>query len=104
MNYVQKRQEIIEILKTIFDPELPVNIWDLGLINGIDIKNNSEVIIIMTLTSPNCPAIDILPQQVEDTVIGNLDWVFTTEVDLTFDPAWSESNLSEEIRLELGLL
>ncbi len=96
-------QEVIAALKTIFDPEIPVNIYDLGLIYRLEVTDDAEVRILMTLTAPNCPVADSLPDEVTDKV-KEIEGVRDVEVNLTFDPAWSQDNLSEEARLELGLL
>jgi FeS assembly SUF system protein len=102
MTLIEKRKQIIELLKTIFDPEIPVNIWDLGLVYGVDVNDQNTAIITMTLTSPNCPAIDILPQQIEDTV-SILDFLDDVEINLIWEPAWSKALMSEEAKLELGI-
>lgn len=96
-------QLVIEQLKTIYDPELPVNIYDLGLIYKLEISTDAEVRILMTLTAPNCPVADSLPEEVMDKLRA-IPGVKSVEVNLTFDPVWSQDNLSEEARLELGLM
>mgnify|MGYP000408225200 FL=1 len=96
-------QLVIEQLKTIYDPELPVNIYDLGLIYKLEISTDADVRILMTLTAPNCPVADSLPEEVMDKLRA-IPGVKSVEVNLTFDPVWSQDNLSEEARLELGLM
>lgn len=96
-------QLVIEQLKTIYDPEIPVNIYDLGLIYKLEISTASEVRILMTLTAPNCPVADSLPEEVMDKLKA-IPGVASVEVNLTFDPAWSQDNLSDEARLELGMM
>lgn len=96
-------QKIIEALRTIFDPEIPVNIYDLGLVYQIDVDENKMVHIVMTLTTPNCPVAESLPEEVMEK-LQKIDGVSAVEVNLTFDPPWSQDNLSEEARLELGLI
>lgn len=96
-------QLVIEQLKTIYDPEIPVNIYDLGLIYKLEISTNNEVRILMTLTAPNCPVADSLPEEVMDKLKA-IPGVASVEVNLTFDPAWSQDNLSDEARLELGMM
>lgn len=96
-------QLVIEQLKTIYDPEIPVNIYDLGLIYKLEISTANEVRILMTLTAPNCPVADSLPEEVMDKLKAIPD-VASVEVNLTFDPAWSQDNLSDEARLELGMM
>lgn len=93
---------IIEVLKTIYDPEIPVNIYDLGLVYQIEVEGK-DVRILMTLTSPNCPVAESLLEDVLEKVKG-IEGVDNVEVNLTFDPVWSKDNLSEEAKLELGLL
>lgn len=93
---------VISILKTIYDPEIPVNIYDLGLIYEIEVDAQKNVRILMTLTTANCPEAESMPERVFEAVKG-IEGVEQVEVNLTFDPAWSMDNLSEEARLELGL-
>lgn len=99
----QLEARVIEALRQVFDPEIPVNIYDLGLIYKIEIDDDFTVRIVMTLTTPNCPEVESLPEEVT-SLIQNLHGVKAVEVNLTFDPPWSQDNLSEEARLELGLL
>ncbi|MEM1311918.1 MAG: iron-sulfur cluster assembly protein [Patescibacteria group bacterium] len=99
---VNQKADIINLLKTVYDPEIPVNIWDLGLVYAIDLQENGDVDIAMTLTSPNCPAIDILPQQVQTVVESIAEG--DVHVDLVWEPAWDRSMLSEEVRLDLGMI
>lgn len=94
--------QVVEVLKSIYDPEIPVNIYDLGLIYEIQAKNRS-VFVRMTLTAPNCPVADVLPQQVE-AAIGMLPDVDESTVVLTFDPPFTPDMMSEEARLELGFM
>ncbi len=96
-------QLVIEQLKTIYDPEIPVNIYDLGLIYKLEVSTANEVRILMTLTAPNCPVADSLPEEVMDKLRA-IPGVASVEVNLTFDPAWSQDNLSDEARLELGMM
>lgn len=96
-------KKIIYVLKNIFDPEIPVNIYEIGLIYEIIIDEESNVKIIMTLTSPNCPVAESLPQEVRDQV-ADIREVKSAEVELTFEPPWTQDMLSEEAKLELGFL
>ena len=92
---------IIERLKDVYDPEIPVNIYDLGLVYNVDIDDTSKANIIMTLTSPGCPVADMLVDDVRQAALA-VENVLEVDVELTFDPAWDKSMMSEEARLELG--
>lgn len=96
-------EKIVEVLHTIYDPEIPVDIYELGLIYDVFINENSEVKILMTLTTPNCPVAEVLPQEVQEKV-GSIDEIKSVMVELTFDPPWHQDMMSEEAKLELGLL
>jgi FeS assembly SUF system protein len=96
-------QDIIEALRTVYDPEIPVNIFELGLIYKIDVKNNSDVEIDMTLTAPGCPVAGEMPHWVENAV-SEIDGVGDVKVNLVFDPPWDPSKMSEEAKLELGFI
>ena len=95
--------KIENALRTIYDPEIPVNIFDLGLIYNIEINEDGKALVIMTLTTPNCPVAEILPIQVKE-IVSTLEGISEVEIKLTFDPPWSKEMLSEEAQLELGLL
>ncbi|MBN2744737.1 FeS assembly SUF system protein [Breznakibacter xylanolyticus] len=101
--YLQMEQQIVDALKTIYDPEIPVNIYDLGLIYEIHVEDNGNVRVVMTLTSPNCPVAESLPEEVYDKVLA-VPGVKGCELNLTFDPPWTKDMLSDEALLELGLL
>lgn len=90
------------MLKTVYDPEIPVNIYDLGLIYKIDVKDDATVDIDMTFTAPTCPAADFILEDVRQKV-DSLEGVKSATVNLVFEPAWDQSMLSEEAKLELGL-
>jgi len=94
---------IVKVLKTIFDPEIPVDIYELGLIYDVFVNENREVKILMTLTSPNCPVAETLPMEVKEKV-SSINMVKDVEIELTFDPPWSKDLMSEEAKLELGML
>ena len=96
-------QQIIAAIRTVYDPEIPVNLYDLGLIYNIDINDENEVQIEMTLTAPGCPVAGVLPQQVANAVRG-IQQVNEVEVNITWDPPWTEDRMSDEARLELGML
>jgi len=95
--------KIVEVLKTIYDPEIPVDIYELGLIYDVFVNDNNEVKILMTLTSPNCPVAETLPIEVEEKV-KTLEEVKNAIVEITFDPTWTQDMMSEEAKLELGFL
>ena len=95
--------KIVRVLKTIFDPEIPVDIYELGLIYDVFVNEDADVKILMTLTTPNCPVAETLPREVEEKV-KSLDEVKDAEVEITFDPPWSRDLMSEEAKLELGML
>lgn len=97
------KDRIIQRLKTIHDPEIPLNIYELGLIYDIDINDEKDVLIVMTLTAPNCPVAESLPLEVEKAV-KQTEGVNNVQVQLTFEPAWSMDKLSDEAKLELGFL
>lgn len=96
------KEQVINVIKTIYDPEIPVNIWELGLIYDIQITENNEVVVLMTLTAPNCPEAEGLPAEVEEN-IKMIPEVKNAKVLLTFDPPWDKSRLSDLARFELGL-
>ena len=96
-------EKIVEILHTIYDPEIPVDIYELGLVYDVFINENRDVRILMTLTSPNCPVAEVLPMEVQEKV-KTIDEINEVEVELTFDPPWSQDMMSEEAKLELGVL
>lgn len=97
------KDRIIQRLQTIHDPEIPLNIYELGLIYEIDIDENNDVLIVMTLTAPNCPVAESLPLEVEEAV-KQTEGVNNVQVQITFEPAWSMDKLSDEAKLELGFL
>jgi|TARA_Y100000385_G_scaffold136176_1_gene141463 FeS assembly SUF system protein len=96
-------EKIVRVLKSIFDPEIPVDIYELGLIYDVFVNEDYEVKILMTLTTPNCPVAETLPLEVEEKV-KSLDAVKDAEVEITFDPPWTQDLMSEEAKLELGML
>jgi len=94
---------VIEALKEIYDPEIPVNIYDLGLIYGVDVTEAGHVVVTMTLTTPHCPVAESMPGEVEMRV-GAVSGVGTAEVNLVWDPPWDPQKMSDEAKLELGML
>ncbi len=103
MGTQQLEDKIVAILKTIFDPEIPVDIYELGLIYEVKIDKENNVSIDMTLTSPNCPVAESLPKDVEDKV-ASVEGVLSAKVNIVFDPSWDKDMMSEEAKLELGFL
>lgn len=99
----QTKDAIIDVLKTVFDPEIPVNVYDLGLIYEVNVFNSGEVEIVMTLTSPNCPAAASMPAEIEEKTRG-VAGVKDVTLELVFDPPWNQEMMSEEAKLELGFL
>jgi FeS assembly SUF system protein len=94
---------VIEALKDIYDPEIPVNIYDLGLIYGVEVSEGSHVVITMTLTTPHCPVAESMPGEIEMRV-GSVPGVGTVDVNLVWDPPWDPQKMSDEAKLELGML
>ena len=95
--------QVIEALRTCFDPEIPVNIYDLGLIYDVSVRDEGAVTVQMTLTSPHCPAVQSLPAEVE-TKVKAVEGVSEASVDLVWDPPWDQSKMSEAAKLQLGML
>lgn len=100
---VELENNIVSMLKTIYDPEIPVDIYELGLIYEVKISKENDVVIDMTLTSPNCPVAETLPKEVEDKV-KSVEGVNSCIVNIVFDPSWDKDMMSEEAKLELGFL
>ena len=96
------KKEIIEEIRKIYDPEIPVNIYELGLIYDVKVENNNTAKVIMTLTSPNCPVAESLPQEVKDGIM-QVDGIEKVDLDLVFEPPWDKSMMSEAAKLELNL-
>lgn len=94
---------IVEVLKSIYDPEIPVDIYELGLIYDVMVSENNDVKILMTLTSPNCPVAETLPVEIEEKV-KTIEEVNSATVEITFDPMWTQDLMSDEAKLELGFL
>lgn len=103
INTEELGEKIVRVLKTIYDPEIPVDIYELGLIYDVMVNTDYDVKILMTLTTPNCPVAESLPREVEERV-KSLDTVKDCEVEITFDPPWTQELMSEEAKLELGML
>ncbi len=94
-------QRIVDVLKTVYDPEIPVNIYDLGMIYRIEVADDFTVDLDMTFTAPNCPAADFILDDVR-TKIESLEGIRSANINLVFEPAWDQSMMSEEARVELG--
>ena len=103
MTKFEIEEKIVAMLKTVYDPEIPVNVYDLGLIYKIDVTDDFNVSIDMTLTAPNCPAADFIMEDVRQKV-ESIDGVNSATVNLVFEPEWDKDMMSEEAKLELGFL
>ncbi|MFA6333947.1 MAG: iron-sulfur cluster assembly protein [Bacteroidales bacterium] len=103
MSDINVEKNIVLALKQVYDPEIPVNIYDLGLVYEIKVDENHKAFIKMTLTAPNCPMVDDLLQEVHDAV-SDVPSIENVAIELTFDPPWDKSRMSEEALLELGFL
>ena len=103
INTEELGEKIVKVIKTIFDPEIPVDIYELGLIYDVFVNEDNAVKVLMTLTTPNCPVAESLPLEVENK-IKSISIVSDAEVEITFDPPWSQDLMSEEAKLELGML
>jgi len=101
--FLETEEKIVRMLKTVFDPEIPVNIYDLGLIYKIDLSDEGALTIDMTLTAPNCPAVDFIVEDVRMKV-ESVEGVKSVEINIVYEPAWDKSMMSEEAQLELGFL
>lgn len=101
--FLQLEEKIVKMLKTVYDPEIPVNIYDLGLIYKVDIDEQQNVRLDMTLTAPNCPAADFIVEDVR-MKIESIEGVKSVEVNLVFEPEWDRDMMTEEAKLELGFL
>ena len=96
-------EKIVAMLKTVYDPKIPVNVYDLGLIYKIDVSDNGEAVLDMTLTAPNCPAADFIMEDIRQKV-ESVEGVTTATINLVFEPEWDKDMMSEEAKLELGFL
>ncbi len=101
--FLQTEEDIVRMLRTVYDPEIPVNVYDLGLIYNVDVGADGFVIVTMTLTAPNCPAADFIIEDVRMKV-ESVKGVKGVKIDLTFEPEWNKDMMSEEAMLELGFL
>lgn len=97
------KEEVIKVLRNCYDPEIPVNIYDLGLIYDIEIATNGDVLVVMTLTSPACPVAGSLPTEVQEKLREH-PMIHDARIEITFDPPWNLDRMSEEAKLELGFL
>jgi FeS assembly SUF system protein len=102
-NLLSLEEEIVRMLKTVYDPEIPVNVYDLGLIYGVDVDDNKNVTITMTMTAPSCPAADFIVEDVKMKV-ESVPEVDNVEIKVVFEPIWHKDLMSEEAKLELGFL
>ena len=102
-NFVDVQNEAIQVLQTVYDPEIPVNIYELGLIYEVNVNNNLDIEIIMSLTSPFCPAAQSMPAEIKEKLL-KIEGVTEVEVKITFDPPWSQDLMSESAKLQLGFM
>ena len=103
MEKIELEEKIVEVIKTVYDPEIPVNVYDLGLIYRIELKDDCSVDIDMTLTAPNCPAADFMMEDVRMKVEA-IEGITAVNLKLVFEPEWSQDLMTEEAKLELGFL
>ena len=103
MEKLKIEEKIVAMLKTVYGPEIPVNVYDLGLIYKIDVSDNGEVALDMTLTAPNCPAADFIMEDIRQKV-ESVEGVTSATINLVFEPEWDKDMMSEEAKLELGFL
>ena len=101
--FLQTEEKIVRYLKTVYDPEIPVNIYDMGLIYKIDLQENGHLVIDMTLTAPSCPAADFLVEDVTQKM-RSIDEIKDVQINLVFEPEWNKDMMSEEAKVELGFL
>ncbi len=94
---------VIDVLHTVYDPEIPVDVYELGLIYNIEISGKGDVKVVMTMTTPNCPMIESLPEEIESKIKA-MEEVNSVKVEVTFDPAWDKDMMSDEAKLQLGFL
>lgn len=100
---IELENKIVDVLKTIYDPEIPVDVFELGLIYEVKIDADKNVVIEMTLTSPNCPVAETMPKEIKDKVAA-IEEVTSCKINIVFDPPWDKDMMSEEAKLELGFL
>ena len=101
--FLETEEEIVKVLKTVYDPEIPVNIYDLGLIYKVDVDDDKNVVIDMTFTAPNCPMADFIIEDVRQKT-ESIEGVKSTQVNVVYEPEWNKDMMTEEAKLELGLL
>ncbi len=103
IDFLQLENQVMKAIKTVYDPEIPVDIYELGMIYEIEVDDDAVAHVVMTLTTPNCPVADSLPNEVKERV-SNIPGIKEADIVLTFDPPWDKSMMSEEAQLELGYL
>lgn len=101
--FVEIKDEVINVLQSVYDPEIPINIYELGLIYDVSVDVNNNVHVLMTLTTANCPVAESLPKEVEEKIRA-IEGINKADVELTFDPPWGQEMMSEVAKLELGFL
>ncbi len=102
--FLEKEEQIVRMLRTVFDPEIPVNIYDLGLVYKIDLSDDGKHLVVdMTLTAPNCPAVDFIVEDVR-MKLESIEGIEDVQVNVVFDPPWDKDMMSDEAKLELGFM
>jgi len=101
--FLEKEEKIVQYLKTVYDPEIPVNVYDLGLIYNVDMQDDGKLVIDMTLTAPSCPAADFLVEDITQKM-KSIEGVTDVKINLVFEPEWTKDMMSEEAKLELNML
>jgi len=101
--FVEVQNEAIEVIQTVFDPEIPVNIYELGLIYEVNVSNDLNIEVIMSLTSPFCPAAQSMPEEIKNKLL-QIEGVNEVEIKITFDPPWTQDMMSEAAKLQLGFM
>ncbi len=102
-DFLEKEEQIVRMLRTVFDPEIPVNIYDLGLVYNIDLSDDGHLTVDMTLTAPNCPAMDFIVEDVK-MKLESVEGISEVQVNIVFDPPWDRDMMSDEAKLELGFM
>ena len=103
IDFLILESQIVQVLRTVYDPEIPVDIYSLGMIYEVEVDENANAKVVMTLTTPNCPVAEILPAEVKEK-ISHIRGINEVDLQLTFEPPWTKDMMSDEAKLELGML